>query len=198
MQPPGGGLVGVLRQGLVQKLPHHLHHPAGGCQRPQEGLLHLGHPHIEDAEVLICGGSREAKGDFPSHPAADEWEDLEFRGREGPTCHLLRRRVDTVEPSRWPRGAGAERGPSIPALLTETEDRFPAPRSFPSSRHMSAVSHPTAFFVVLEFFVLRFPSKRSRTHTTDTVASLRQGTPATLAECLLHLCARRAMNYRER
>lgn len=53
MELPGGGLVGVLRQDLVQKLPHHLHHLAGGGQGPQERFLHLGHTHIEVSEVLI-------------------------------------------------------------------------------------------------------------------------------------------------
>lgn len=56
---PRGGLVGVLRQDLVQKLPHHLNHLAGWGQGPQEEFLHLGHTHVEDPEVLLCGGSRE-------------------------------------------------------------------------------------------------------------------------------------------
>lgn len=55
---PGGSLVGVLRQGLVQKPPHHLHHLAGGGQGPQEVFLHFRHTHIKESEVLACGGSR--------------------------------------------------------------------------------------------------------------------------------------------
>lgn len=93
MQLPRGGLVGVLGQDPVQELSHHLHHLAGWREGPQEGFLHLGHPYVEDSEILICGGSRE--GQAGQQLVDNQWQSgylilqptdgkpLEFRSRLG-------------------------------------------------------------------------------------------------------------------